>query len=539
MAMKKNKTGHVSIMILQNGKPVASSDFSISKKQELFLSSKENSPLSLPLYPLSSDIKIMEIKNKKIFLVLTEAWSGIVLSKGEVFHLDSHLREDQIFEMEISDYATIYLNDLNVLVKVYLPFKEKSIPLDQRYAPSFFSLFIKDKYEKIAFFVALFAVLFLGTSSIMGLIIRPFERPTTFEDLADSYTLPFIDPDNLRTSPEALQESLNRKAYIKSVIDYYRTFASLYLGINFPSTSHFSLSTKKRYEELYAKHEALIKEKVILNRSYISKKNNYQSAFAIPAIYGESFQEKIYRVTKKIKDYHQSLNQSLESRKKISLDFKNDPEYDWTKYMDLSEESNLSETLSKIKVFKQMSNEDAMYHEAKSLAFKANQMQKIQLKHTEKTDSIALENTKPVAVEEAQQMISLQNENFPKFADDAFEKLIGSQIKEKALEGILEPLIGLVKKEDVSEVFRKNQYKLNLCYEKALRRNHILKGLAAFTFRVSSTGIVSELSLDKSTIEDPILMECVKKSLYSWTFPKPEKGSIKISHTFFFEPKSG
>jgi hypothetical protein len=100
-----------------------------------------------------------------------------------------------------------------------------------------------------------------------------------------------------------------------------------------------------------------------------------------------------------------------------------------------------------------------------------------------------------------------------------------------------EPLLGEVDKKLIEAVVEKNHLQLQVCFERALKRDRSIQGKMEWQWVLTTRGEIVDLNLVSSTIRSPQMTNCVKEKILSWRFPKPKKGSIEITYPFFFTPK--
>jgi hypothetical protein len=524
------------IKILQNGSPVAQTIWPLGKKKVFSISSSQNSDLSIPLYPLSKDLPFLDMKKKHGILLLSEPWTGFLTSQKKPISIDifQHM-EGREFPIYPGDMASLNLHDLQILIKIEKK-KKQRIQKNLNYHPKLLSLFIKNKQEKFSFVLSIFISAFFISCICIGLFFRTNKRPEIFEDLADSYTLPFINKDHITTSPEALKFHLDRKNYIRSVVEFYRKMISLYSGNNFEEEDYFIKMTNTRYKNLHSIYNSNILDKSNLQKKSFFSISESLPKLSVPTILGESFQKKTIRTLYKIDQFHLSLKNQLEDKKKTAQLFRKDPEYDWTKYGEITK-SSFSQDLSKIKVFKDLNNETMMYEEARLLGEKAENLQK----KIKDEDLLKINNLLVISVD-SKSDFALFLENPPSvFNDSYFESIIASTFSKNIKDPIMkirEPLIGSIDLKNLKKVIKENKYKLNLCYERALRRNLSLEGPMDWSWRIDTHGDVSQVSLDSTLIKDYSFISCIKTNIMEWPFPKSVHGSVKISHTFVFQKKN-
>jgi len=75
------------------------------------------------------------------------------------------------------------------------------------------------------------------------------------------------------------------------------------------------------------------------------------------------------------------------------------------------------------------------------------------------------------------------------------------------------------------------------CYETRLKNNSLLEGSLDMNIDIASSGRVTGVSVNNDTVRDAEMLECVKRRIRSWTFPKPEGGRVVIAKSFKFQKK--
>ena len=127
------------------------------------------------------------------------------------------------------------------------------------------------------------------------------------------------------------------------------------------------------------------------------------------------------------------------------------------------------------------------------------------------------------------------------FDDSKADALQGSSIDPKAakIQRVVEPLIGEIDPTLVESTIQKYRYELQACFEGALKRDRFTRGAMEWRWRIDSRGLLSELELVKSNINDPVMSRCVRQKMSAWRFPKPRRGSIEITYPFEFNPTRG
>ena len=228
---KKNKTPHIYIEVLQNGAPIVDHDQPLSGRHKLSITSGLRGELALPLYPLPAPIELIKIHKSECFLHIQPNFGGFYTSTGAITDLFPHEHTEDTIPMIPGDYASLILGDLRILIRIGdPPIRPPVVKRDRSYAGSIYQLAFSNKQEFTVGLSAFFASAFLFLCGLAGFQYHEINRPQNFEQLAEAYTLPFIAPENISSSPEALQDHLNRDRYIPSIVTYYRNLIHIISG---------------------------------------------------------------------------------------------------------------------------------------------------------------------------------------------------------------------------------------------------------------------------------------------------------------------
>ena len=546
---RKNKD-QIFVKVMQNGSEIANTEWPVKKPKTIELSSSGHGMLSLPLYPLAENIRILKVQKQKTILTLDQPWSGYLSSNGLEVWLKDHDRSEKQYEMQPGDYANLTLGDLRLMIKICKPVTALLPPLNPVYKGNLSQLMFHNKLESTALMSGLLLTvawfgLFIGL--IFFLSAPP---PKSFEELEDTYTLPFIHEASLRTAPEALQANLDRKNLLGSVIRFYRNTSLLFMG--WKRQDDFSLfpSSISMYQSLYQDHqEALdlqVQKQSKLN--LFQKQSDENSVVNIPSVYGESFRQRLFRITHKIENLHEGFDLALDLRRKTSSQFKGIPDYRWGEYhvkdssivsMDKVKGMQGGEELAKISVFSQKTNEEVMYGSAKLIAEKAAQIQTYLKRRSEPGVQLSASNISEIVIPSGITFASFVHpDTLASNPDIRLESLEGMNINTQS-QKLKEPVTGTVNPRLIERIVKKHRFQLNLCYELALRRNQNLRGKMHLNWKIDSRGQVYDISLQRTTLSDRQMINCIRRKLASWKFPRPGKGSVKINHSFEFEPQGG
>jgi hypothetical protein len=76
------------------------------------------------------------------------------------------------------------------------------------------------------------------------------------------------------------------------------------------------------------------------------------------------------------------------------------------------------------------------------------------------------------------------------------------------------------------------------CYERRLKMNPLLAGDLDLNISIASTGKVTGISVTSDSVGDAQMLECVRRTIRGWTFPKPVGGRAVVAKNFKFKKKS-
>lgn len=75
------------------------------------------------------------------------------------------------------------------------------------------------------------------------------------------------------------------------------------------------------------------------------------------------------------------------------------------------------------------------------------------------------------------------------------------------------------------------------CYERRLKMNPGLEGDLDLNISISSAGKVTGIGVNSDTVRDPEMLECVRRTIRGWSFPKPTGGRAVVAKNFKFKKK--
>jgi hypothetical protein len=139
---------------------------------------------------------------------------------------------------------------------------------------------------------------------------------------------------------------------------------------------------------------------------------------------------------------------------------------------------------------------------------------------------------KPLVVEPARPIIDR--------AQDAGEAVLlaGEDEAKKAGKGGYQERLGTIDAAAVNSFVNARFEQVRACYERRLKMNPLLEGDVDMNISIASTGKVSGIAVTADTVRDAEMLECVRRTIRGWTFPKPEGGRAIVAKNFKFKKKN-
>ena len=99
---------------------------------------------------------------------------------------------------------------------------------------------------------------------------------------------------------------------------------------------------------------------------------------------------------------------------------------------------------------------------------------------------------------------------------------------------------GSLDQEIIRRIIRRHLNEVKFCYEKELLRKADLYGRVTVHFTISGTGQVVASIVQQSTMNAPVVEQCIADAVKRWEFPKPQGGGIVIvSYPFVLKAAGG
>ena len=533
----------VFVEVLQNGELLSRTSRPFDKQGVIRLTSDPEGELTAPFYPLPTDIDLIKITKRGAEIDLDPNWEGFTTFEGSIEDINSHRNTQYTHIMTKGDYGSIAYSDLRVLIRI-----GKERPKSKKYEPGrptgeyrgkLMKLLVGESRDFKSLGIGLLASLWLFGSFTLALMNRHDSSPKSFFDLDQVYTLPFIHPDHLELLPEALQNNLDRLDMIDSGFEYYMNFASTLLGFSSRYNPTIYRSTYDLYGDLNKSQRVSIREIATQQRDLqvqVSKKK-LRSPLIIPAIKGESLDQKLLRVQSKIEIVHRGLRKTLEHRRAVTKSFRSDRGYRFEQYKkvagaDTPEAKEKEDRETRL-------DRKFMYQEASELAQYADSLQYAMRGMREKSIPLDNNNTQPIAIKPNNTLISFLTPKSLHGLNDKLKYVRASSFDLRKSGMVKEPLLGKVNPELINRAITRNRFQLQLCFELALRRNQALKGSMEWQWRLDTKGKISDIELVNSSISDRRMIRCVRKKISSWRLPKPRRGSVEVKYPFYFLPAKG
>jgi len=544
----------VSLEVLQNGIPVAATTRRFGHTSDVVISSAEGAALSLPNYPLTGAMVVVTSRKGKTFIVLDRPWEGFVVSGGEHTEVERTERSYREIPIGKGDYASLALGDLRLLVKVAPKTVVRPTKIDPAYRGSLVGLLVQDGHDAKGLFLGVLIAIVVAGGFIGALSATKPWRPKDASELSESYTVPFINPANLRNAPEALQDSLDRTRFIPSVTSYYSSLIGMVLGWKGVDEQMLYDTSVDTWSQVHEKQQQLIAEAELKQRRIetVELERRGTALISLPAVSGESIDDSVRRVIDKIEIHNQSLVDQIALRREITVAFPKDEPYDFNEYRSLGKPRQLvsdetREALAKIRPFAELTDEEAMYAAGERLARKSEVTRHRREITANAAQGSAGEEGPPagsIEIAAGIEYASFLSGIDYLLADEKFFQLEASEYGGKATKSreapkIREPLIGEIEPALIERTIAKYRFELQLCFELALRRNNLTRGVMEWRWRIDSRGMISDINLVSSTITDQNMASCIREKMSKWRFPRPRRGSVEISYPFEFNPRRG
>ena len=269
----------------------------------------------------------------------------------------------------------------------------------------------------------------------------------------------------------------------------------------------------------------------VQQREFIAKQtvNEYDAVLSLPSVKGESYRDRLIRIKNDIGKLHDSFKIDLSSRIKVTNQYIKDTKYEHKKIDD--------SIISKRKGKKILTiREMEMYRQFDRLSERARYYQKDIKKRTDQNES---QKQGEVYISKDDAFVStLNNIDFSNL-NKKLSFMNASTFMMRKSKKIKEPMIGRISSEKIEKVIVSKKFEIQLCYEAALRRNRKISGVMNWSWMLNTSGKISDIRLERSNITDDRMINCIRRKLSQWKFPRPRRGSVKIEFPFKFSTIKG
>jgi hypothetical protein len=441
--------------------------------------------------------------------------------------------------MKRGDFGSIAYNDLRILIRIGREHKshKAAAKYNGQYKGSIVEFWWGKEFSGLWAGLAVATVLMGGF--VFGLKSRPDDSPSSFIELPDEYTLPFIHPLHLSQGPESMQANYGRRQMIISAVKFTEDFVDVALDLS-PEPTDLNSPILNSAADVYRQQNLANAEKAKAARLSQIERDRKQlddqrnGLIIIPVVQGEALNSKLLRVQKSMEKWYESTAYVVKLRGQTTADFSQDPGYDFKEYKRIEKDSGKAPL-----PFKFTHDEEMMYGDAEKLAAKA---EKERAKIRKLRSSFV-----PLLPEKSRPLTLAANSDYTPVIDGRqfqeinrkIDIIVASLFDPTKPKAIKEPIIGSLDPRLIQQTVERSRFELQLCYELALRRNQAAQGLMEWKWHLDTQGRVSDLELVDSNIDDGKMIACIREKLSRWNWPRPQKGSIQVSFPFYFKPSKG
>jgi pSer/pThr/pTyr-binding forkhead associated (FHA) protein len=93
---------------------------------------------------------------------------------------------------------------------------------------------------------------------------------------------------------------------------------------------------------------------------------------------------------------------------------------------------------------------------------------------------------------------------------------------------------GTLSREEIQRVIDRNIGQIQVCYERALRKNPSIHGKVQLEWIIKTNGRVGVVKTARSTLASAAAVSCMSKAVKRWRFPKPRGGTVIVNYPFIF-----
>jgi len=122
-------------------------------------------------------------------------------------------------------------------------------------------------------------------------------------------------------------------------------------------------------------------------------------------------------------------------------------------------------------------------------------------------------------------------------APDAGTLVVVPDEQEKKPRGGGGERLGTIDAAAVNAYVKEHFSEVRACYERRLKMNPLLEGDLDLNISIASTGKVTGIGVNNDTVRDADMLDCVRRTIRGWSFPKPTGGRAVVAKNFKFKKK--
>jgi hypothetical protein len=85
---------------------------------------------------------------------------------------------------------------------------------------------------------------------------------------------------------------------------------------------------------------------------------------------------------------------------------------------------------------------------------------------------------------------------------------------------------------EIESMVHRRATQIRACYERRLKRDPSLAGTVSLRLRVGEAGQVSRVSVEESTLPDPLVGECLRREAAGWSFTVGRNATVVYPFVF-------
>jgi hypothetical protein len=523
----------VSIEIFRGAASVFKRTFSTNKVKTISVGNRFRDTVRLKEWDFEDSVLVVERSaNQLLQFVSPIDWGGMFQNGKEIEDFSD--RKDSEKRFPLTDRTVMMIQESGWTIAVR-GFVEKSKhtqrPTQNLYAAPIYYLFTGTSLEAKYLGVGLLLSIIFLSSTVWTL-----SRLEHFWNRDSSYSEMFVtrnfSPIFLKNSPDILQKNLDRSSpgeSLKKVLG--ATHDLLAYGTKSKELDQSSI-------ELYgtqSEHAKLRLEEMIAQNSKLiaTSQNSKVTHLALPLVLGETRTGSINRTLDKFDMLLAANKELIASRLAMTKDFSRDSSYIGGKPGEATD-SSLGDFTEALGAGYRRSLPDAQQQvfEAEQAAFLSAKSRQL----TSPKAPVYSMNHDIVGVKLGAFPVAL---NFEYQSEPVSNRLSALDLSESLIVKIQRKPIQQLGKLNQDLLFKALTYgrqNLQLCFELAAKRHNVKDIQMDWEWRIQPNGLASAIKLLSSSIEDQVLIDCIREKVAQIPFPKPDGGPVVVRYPFEYSP---